>query len=74
MISDPDSLTITINERESVTALLYPAPRKLRLGVTLILGHGAGAGQLHPFMSLFASGLAERGIVGDGDVVGLNGA
>ncbi|HEV7683518.1 MAG TPA: alpha/beta fold hydrolase [Pyrinomonadaceae bacterium] len=62
MISDPDSLTITINERDSVTALLYHASRKARVGVTLILGHGAGAGQLHPFMSLFASGLAERGI------------
>ena len=61
MAIDPEKLTITINERDSVTALLYAAPKKLRLGVTLILGHGAGAGQLHPFMSLFASGMAERG-------------
>lgn len=58
---EPEKLSIAINERDSVTALLYAAPKKLRIGWTLILGHGAGAGQLHPFMSLFASGMAERG-------------
>jgi uncharacterized protein len=59
---EPEELTIPINERYTVTALLYAASRKQRLGITLILGHGAGAGQLHPFMRLFANGLAERGI------------
>jgi predicted alpha/beta-hydrolase family hydrolase len=58
---ETEELAVTINERDSVTALLYPAAKKLRAGVTLILGHGAGANQLHPFMRLFASGLAERG-------------
>jgi predicted alpha/beta-hydrolase family hydrolase len=58
---EPEQLTITVNERDNVTALLYLAPKKSRAGVTLILGHGAGAGQSHPFMRLFASGLAERG-------------
>jgi predicted alpha/beta-hydrolase family hydrolase len=58
---EPEELKITVND-DSVTALLYAAPKKLRLGITLILGHGAGAGQLHPFMSLFASALAERGV------------
>jgi predicted alpha/beta-hydrolase family hydrolase len=29
---------------------------------TLVLGHGAGAGQNHPWMTRVASGLAERGI------------
>ena len=62
MTIEPEQLAITINERDSVTALVYAAAKKLRVGVTLILGHGAGAGQLHPFMRLFASGLAERGI------------
>jgi predicted alpha/beta-hydrolase family hydrolase len=57
---DPEQLTITINE-DSVGAYLYVAPKKLRVGMTLILGHGAGAGQLHPFMRLFANGMAERG-------------
>lgn len=61
MSINPEKITITINERDSVTALLYPAAKKLSVGVTLILGHGAGANQLHPFMRLFASGLAERG-------------
>lgn len=60
MAIDPKKLTITINERESITALLYAA-QKDRAGTTLILGHGAGANQLHPFMRLFAAGLAERG-------------
>jgi predicted alpha/beta-hydrolase family hydrolase len=58
---EPQKLTIAVNERDSVTALVYPAPKKLRVGMSLILGHGAGAGQLHPFMRLFASGMAERG-------------
>ena len=59
---------VTINERDSVTALVYLAPKKVRLGITLILGHGAGANQLSGFMRLFAKGLAERGV----DVVTFN--
>ena len=62
MASEPIKLNVTVNDRDSVTALLYLAPKKERVGVTLILGHGAGAGQLHPFMTLFANGLAARGI------------
>jgi predicted alpha/beta-hydrolase family hydrolase len=58
---EPEKLKVTINDRDSVTALLYLAAKKDRAGVTIILGHGAGANQLHPFMRLFASGLAERG-------------
>jgi predicted alpha/beta-hydrolase family hydrolase len=58
---EPEELTIAVNETDRVTALLYAAPRKLRTGMTVILGHGAGAPQLHPFMRLFAGGLAERG-------------
>jgi predicted alpha/beta-hydrolase family hydrolase len=61
MTIEPETLTVTINESDSVTALLYPAAKKQRAGMTVILGHGAGAPQLHPFMRLFASGLAERG-------------
>src|SRR6476659_3957174 len=62
MAINSESLTVTVSEQASVTALLYPAPKKTRVGTTLILGHGAGAGQLHPFMRLFATGIAERGI------------
>jgi len=49
---------------ESTSALLYaarPLPAEAT-GATLILAHGAGAGQRHPFMTAFARGLSERGI------------
>lgn len=61
-------ITVQVSDAESVTALLYPAAKKTRAGVTIILGHGAGANQLSGFMRLFAGGLAERGI----DVVTFN--
>ena len=61
MVIEPIKLEVQVTERDSVTALLYSAPKKERAAITIILGHGAGAGQLHPFMRLFASGLAERG-------------
>jgi len=58
---EPERLVIKVSENESVTALLYAPSKKDRIGITVILGHGAGANQLSPFMRLFASGLAERG-------------
>ena len=61
MSIEPQELAIKVNERDSISALVYHAPKKSRVGWTLILGHGAGAGQLHPFMRLFAVGMAERG-------------
>jgi predicted alpha/beta-hydrolase family hydrolase len=51
----------------SVTRLSYVAEAP-RLGRTLILAHGAGAGQRSPFIVSFASALAARGI----DVVTFN--
>jgi predicted alpha/beta-hydrolase family hydrolase len=68
MTSEPTKLSVTVNDTDSVTALLYLAPKKQRAAISLILGHGAGAGQLHPFMTLFANGLAARGI----DVITFN--
>jgi predicted alpha/beta-hydrolase family hydrolase len=62
------TFTISISERERVTAALYSAAKTSRAGVTIILGHGAGANQLSGFMRLFATGLAERGV----DVVTFN--
>lgn len=44
-----------------MTALLYPASKAKRAGVTVLLGHGAGANQLSGFMRLFAGGMAARG-------------
>ncbi len=61
-VAEPAELTIRVNERDSITAMWYPALKSKRTGVTLILGHGAGANQLHPFMKLFAKGLAARGL------------
>jgi hypothetical protein len=64
MPTEPEAFRVSIDEREGVTALLYPsAPQRntKRAGITVLLGHGAGANQLSPFMRLFASGLAARG-------------
>jgi len=58
----PEQLRIDINEYQSVTSNVYAAKPKGRLGVTLILGHGAGAGPSSDFMVSFATELALRGI------------
>jgi predicted alpha/beta-hydrolase family hydrolase len=52
---------IAVNDAESVTAILYPAGKKDRAGVTIVLGHGAGADQLSGFMRMVAAGLSQRG-------------
>jgi len=64
----PTEFKIKVTDAERVTALLYAAAKKNRAGVTILLGHGAGANQLSGFMRLFAAGLAERGL----DVVSFN--
>ena len=68
MSIEPEKFAVEVSEGNSVTALLYSAQKGDRAGITLILGHGAGANQLHPFMRLFGSGLADRGF----DVVTFN--
>ena len=62
MEAEPEKLIIQVNERDSVSALLYASAKRGRKRATLILGHGAGANQLHPFMQTFATGLAARGL------------
>jgi uncharacterized protein len=57
-----EQLKVDLNEYQNVTAVAYPASSKSRAGVTLILGHGAGAGQSSGFMVSFATELAARGI------------
>src|SRR5207245_2789878 len=64
----PAEFKVKVNAAESVIALLYPASKSNRVGVTIVLGHGAGANQSSGFMRLFASGLAERGF----DIVTFN--
>ena len=57
-----EAFAIEVSETESVSGLLYRAPASRRARATLVLGHGAGAGQTHRLMVMFASGLASRGI------------
>jgi predicted alpha/beta-hydrolase family hydrolase len=57
-----EPLRIDIAPDERVSALAYAADARTRAGVTLMLAHGAGAGQESPFPVRFATGLAARGI------------
>jgi len=61
-MGETEKLTVKINEADSVTAMLYPAAKKDRAGVTIILGHGAGADQMSGFMRMVAEGFAARGL------------
>jgi predicted alpha/beta-hydrolase family hydrolase len=65
---NPSEIEIAVGSGvESTSALVYthathPSPATVTASATLILAHGAGAGQRHPFMTGFARGLSERGI------------
>ena len=61
-VDNIENLTIRVNDSDSVTAMLYPAAKKNRAGVTIILGHGAGADQMSGFMRMVAEGFAARGL------------
>lgn len=61
--------TVSLAGGESVSALDYPTDSQAGAAgttgapdATLILAHGAGAPQTHPFMTAFARGLSSRGI------------
>jgi uncharacterized protein len=56
-----DEIAVEIADQK-VRAIVYPAAKLQAAGVTLILGHGAGAGQTSSFMVSFATALAARGI------------
>src|SRR5436853_5173273 len=60
-MGEAGKLTVEVNDAGSVTAMLYPAAKNIRAGVTIILGHGAGADQMSGFMRMAAEGLAARG-------------
>src|ERR1041384_661259 len=62
MPDEAEQLTVQVNDKEAVSALLYPAAKKNRAGMTVVLGHGAGANQTSGFMRMFAKGLAARGL------------
>jgi len=58
----PETIAVEIAPDQKVSATLYPAAKPMHAGITLILGHGAGAGQGSSFMVSFAAELATRGI------------
>jgi hypothetical protein len=63
--SQPHEIEITIDDHERTSALVYavhPVAHGEPRRSALILAHGAGAGQRHPFMISFARGLCERGL------------
>jgi predicted alpha/beta-hydrolase family hydrolase len=62
MPDEAEQLTVQVNDKEAVSALLYPAAKKDRAGLTVLLGPGAGANQSSGFMRMFAKGLAARGL------------
>jgi predicted alpha/beta-hydrolase family hydrolase len=65
----PIRLRVELSPNQSVTALVYSAARQQhRAGITLVLGHGAGAGQASDFMVKFADALAARGV----DIITFN--
>jgi uncharacterized protein len=56
----PDRFIFEIPPSDAISAFVYAAPTAA--DISLILGHGAGAGQNSPFMVKFATALALRGI------------
>ena len=59
--SNPSELTVNLQTGAVTTALVYPAGPP-PVGATLILGHGAGAGQHNTFMVEFARALSGLGL------------
>jgi predicted alpha/beta-hydrolase family hydrolase len=59
---EPKKLVIEVGSDQQTTGLLYEAQTKAPRSSALILAHGAGAPQLHPFMVSFARALSERGL------------
>lgn len=55
-------ISVDVDGVGQTTAILYQAATAARHSATLILAHGAGAGQRHPFMTGFARALSERGL------------
>jgi predicted alpha/beta-hydrolase family hydrolase len=64
-LKNPSELSVPLESGVATTALVYAADRPT---AALILAHGAGAGQLHPFMVRFGHALSARNI----DIVTFN--
>ena len=61
MLQTPTELLVPLESGGTVTALVYGAVEG-RARATLVLAHGAGAGQRSPFMAGFAKALAALGV------------
>ena len=59
--TNPSEVHIPLEAGAGTTALVYPAGAPA-VGASLILGHGAGAGQQSTFMVDFASALSNLGL------------
>ena len=66
-MKNPDELIVQVPPSAATTALLYRAERD-RVGATLVLAHGAGAGQRSPWIVEFARALSSLGL----DIVTFN--
>ena len=62
MGAEPRQIEVDVTTGQRTTALLYLAQTVTQRPSTLILAHGAGAPQQHPFMIGFARALSERGL------------
>jgi predicted alpha/beta-hydrolase family hydrolase len=58
----PHKLRVDITLSDHVTAIAYPAAARGEVLATYILAHGAGGNQLSPWLVLFATAAAARGI------------
>lgn len=58
----PEKLQVEVAPNQKVSALIYKAEQPPPSKVTLILAHGAGAGQISDFMTRFATALAARSL------------
>src|SRR5260370_11722030 len=57
-----EQIAVEMASGQKVTAILYPAAKRDQAGITLMLGHGPGAGQASSFMVSFATALSAHGI------------
>jgi uncharacterized protein len=60
-LKNPEELKIPLGTGADVTALVYPSEQPAA-HASLILAHGAGAGQRSPFLVSFARALSARGL------------
>lgn len=59
---NPRTLAVSLDAGQQIDALVYVAAGHVAQPRTLVLAHGAGAGQRHPFIVDFARGLSDRGV------------